>query len=89
MPASEVVKKATAAGVKVTTAYVYVIRSQARRKAGKSSAHHGRSSSHKTTHTVGSHRAEDLLRAVAAELGLAHAMTILKAEHDRVHRLLS
>ncbi len=42
----------------------------------------------KSHHAVGNHKADDLLRAVAAELGLARAITILQAEHDRVHRIL-
>ncbi len=85
MPAKEIVEKAKAAGVKLTTAYVYVLRSQSRKKRG------GRKVTHRlnaTVHVVGSHKAEDLLRAVAAELGLANAIAILRSEHDRVHRML-
>ncbi len=83
MAAKEIVEKAKAAGVKLTTAYVYVLRSQSRKKPGGKAVH-----KQSRTSRVGNHKAEDLLRAVAAELGLANAMSILQSEQDRVHRML-
>src|ERR1700679_274772 len=85
LPAKEVVAKGKAAGVSLTVAHVYAIRSGAKARKSKGRKAHS-SNGHATVrhHAVGSHKAEDLLRAVASELGLAHAMSILKAEHDRV-----
>jgi hypothetical protein len=42
MPASEVVAKAKAAGIKLTDRYVYVIRSKAKGRAGKPAGRRGR-----------------------------------------------
>ena len=93
MPAKEIVAKGKAAGVKLTDAFVYAIRSAAKRKAHKGAPKHAAPRKRAITrstngHKVGGHAAEELLKAVAAELGLSHAMSILQAEHDKVHRLL-
>jgi len=92
MPAKDVVAKGKAAGISLSVAHVYAIRSDAKKRKAKGAAKAAhKKTSHataRTNHAVGNHKAEDLLRAVAAELGLSHAMSILKAEHDRVHRLL-
>jgi len=87
-PAKEIVAKGKAANVKLSLAYVHTIRSIARRKKGGGSARGHRVVSAHAGHRVGSSDAETLLKAVAAELGLANAMTILQREHDRVHRLI-
>jgi hypothetical protein len=91
MSAKDVVAKGKVAGVTLSVAHVYAIRSDAKKRKA-----HGKHASVKVkkhsvtnrSHAVGSHAAEELLKAVASELGLSHAMAILKAEHDRVHRLL-
>lgn len=77
MPAKEVVDKAKDAGLKLTTAYVYVIRSQAR--TGTSKAEPA---------ARGSKDAEARLVAVASELGLTRSIAILTREKDRVMKLL-
>ncbi len=93
MPAKQVVEKGKAAGVKLTDAFVYAIRSNAKRKSrkGPKAAAPTRRAVVRPTngsHNVAGHGAEELLKAVASELGLSRAMEILKGEHDRVHRLL-
>lgn len=86
MPAKDVVAKGKAAGVALTDGFVYAIRSSAKRKAkGAGATRHGRIGN---GHAVGSHTAEELLKAAAAELGLSRAMSILQTEHEKVHRLL-
>ena len=82
MKASQVVAKAKAAGIKLTTAYVYAIRSDA------SAAKKSKKPAAVAPAGTRSHSAEDLLRSVAAEVGLSRAITLLQAEHDRVARLL-
>lgn len=84
MSARVVVAKAKAAGIPMTDKLVWAIRSDARKKKG----HAPKKKAARATSKHSSHTAAELLRAVAAELGLSHAMAILKAEHDRVHRLL-
>lgn len=79
MPAKEVVDKAKEAGLKLTTAYVYVIRSQARssgkeRKNGPPSR--------------GSKVAQARLIAAASELGISRSIELLTAEKTRLTRLL-
>jgi hypothetical protein len=82
-PAKDVVAKAKAAGLSLSEPYVYNVRATSKRASGKSSggARRGRPSVHQS--------AENLLRAVAANIGLAQSLQILQAEHDRVRRLLS
>jgi hypothetical protein len=78
MPAKEVVEKAKEAGHKLSVAYVYVIRSQARtgRKKGPAAK----------TNTNGNAQAR--LLAAASELGLTRSIELLTAEKARVVRLL-
>lgn len=82
MKASAVVAKAKAAGLKLSTAYVYAIRSAGSKKGAKRAA---TKSDGRATSRGG---AEDLLRSVAAEVGLSRAIALLQSEHDRVARLL-
>ena len=78
MPAKQVVEKAKEAGLKLTTAYVYVIRSQARGNGAAKAAAGPRPSK----------SAEARLIAVASELGLTRSIEILSREKERVMRLL-
>jgi hypothetical protein len=80
MPARDVVAKAKIAGMSVTEAYVYAIRSAAKRtnRAARRPAAH-------VSQPVSSSGAEALLQAVAAEIGLGRAIELLKAERARVH----
>src|SRR5688572_753402 len=87
MPAKEVVEKGKADGVSLSVEYVYSIRNAARVAAKKTNAGEaprrpGRppKAAALTLSSVGSSsRVEDLLRAVAAELGLSHAIGLLQA----------
>ena len=79
MPAKQVVEKAKEAGLKLTTAYVYVIRSQARtggKKASPSAAPRP------------SKDAEAKLIEAASEIGLTRSIEVLTREKERVMRLL-
>ena len=81
MPAKEVVEKAKDAGLKLSAAYVYVIRSQGRTGgAGKPKAARASKSSNKG--------AEARLLAVAGELGLSRSIEVLQAEKARLMKLL-
>jgi hypothetical protein len=100
MAAKDVVAKAKEAGIAITDKYVHTIRYNAKagkKKAGKAvgAAKRGpgrpkgsKNGTRKLAHAVGAHGAEDLLKAVAAEIGLVHAISVLTAEHERVHRIL-
>jgi hypothetical protein len=94
-PAKEVVAKAKSQGIHLTDAYVYNVRATSR--AGKKSfngsstknknknKNKSRSKTKRLTLKVGRGRsAEDLLRLVAAQLGIARAIAVLQAEHARV-----
>ncbi|HEX7666488.1 MAG TPA: hypothetical protein VF407_18305 [Polyangiaceae bacterium] len=90
-PAKEVVAKAKAEGMVLSEAYVYNVRATSKSKKGGGRGRPGRPAtktgpSARVSHGRGG--AEELLRAVAAELGLAHAISILEAEHSRVRRLI-
>jgi outer membrane receptor for Fe3+-dicitrate len=89
----EIIARAKAEGIKINLDYVYKVRSSS--KAGKAKT--------KTETRVATPRrkgvavarpiatassAEDLLRAVAAEIGLARAMEILAAERARVRAVI-
>ncbi len=96
MPAKEVVAKAKADGITLSEAYVYNVRATSKtKKTGGGRGRGGRrgpapKSSPTATVRVSPGRgsAEELLRAVAAELGLAHAISVLETEHSRVRRLI-
>jgi hypothetical protein len=99
MSAKDVVTKAKDAGISITDKYVHTIRYNAKssKKKGGGRGAAGavrrgpgrpKGSGAGRAHAVGSHHAEDLLKAVAAEIGLVRAISILTSEHDRVHRLL-
>lgn len=79
LSALEVSEQAKAAGIKVSAAYVYSIRAAAKART--------RGLVRPADHVV-PHGAEDLLRAIGAELGLGHAIELLKAERAKVSRLL-
>jgi len=101
-PAKEVVAKAKAQGISLTNAYVYNVR--ATWKAATTSAKRTpsrerhpdpapargmrRKRGPATIHLDGVRSVEDLLRSVAAELGLVRAIQVLQGEHVRVRKLL-
>lgn len=89
-PAKEVVARARSQGLHLTDAYVYNVRATSK-KAGRKSPKRAlpKRKTNALTIKVGRGRkAEDLLRAVAAELGLVRAIAVLQAEHARVRKLL-
>lgn len=87
----EIVEKAKAAGIKLDVGYVYNVRGAAKTRAKKRRAA-AKSPALSTVVNTGpwsvSQHAETLLRAVAAEIGLGHAIELLHAERARVAALL-
>jgi hypothetical protein len=93
MSAKEVVAKAKALGITLTDAYVYNVRATSKAGKAKSSRRVSTGSRSRKGRTItvrlsGARAAEDLLRAVAAELGLARAIAVLEADHARIRKLL-
>jgi hypothetical protein len=90
-PAKDVVKQAKALGLSLSINYVYNIRGAAKMATKKKRA----AAKSPAVGTVANGRgsrvsanAENLLRAVAAEIGLAPAIAILEGERARVHAVL-
>jgi hypothetical protein len=86
-PAKEVVKQAKAAGIKLGVSYVYNIRGAAKTAAKKKRAAATTPTARPLAKAGGSSvsaSAENLLVAVAAELGLGRAVDVLQSERGRV-----
>jgi len=83
IPAKAVVAQAKAAGMKLSANYVYLIRAAAKENRGSVRA--GRSVPRPIT-SVSS--VENLLKAVAAEIGLGPAIGILQGERARVRAVI-
>lgn len=85
MPAKDVVEKAKAVGLKLTPGYVYEIRSASKRPKRSArvrlAASNGMSTSPRKARAMD---ADEVLRAVAAEIGLSRAIAILQEQHRRV-----
>lgn len=86
MTAKDVVAKGKAAGVKLSTAYVYVIRANAKRGSSKKTA--SRESAQSVMPSRRS-RSEEVLLGAAAVVGLSHALEVLRNERTRVHRMIA
>jgi hypothetical protein len=90
----EIVEDAKAAGMKLDVGYVYSVRGYAKSKGkAKVTKQAARRSTAKEAPPVArrittSSKAEDLLRAIAAEVGLGRAIELLEAERARVHAVL-
>jgi hypothetical protein len=85
MPAKAVVEKGKAQGMPMSIAYVYSIRTAAKAAARRG----GLSGVPGRRPVVGRGGAvEDLLRAVASELGLSRALAILEGEQAKVRAVL-
>jgi hypothetical protein len=85
-PAKEVVKQAKALGMKLTESYVYNVRGAAK-KTAKAKRADAKSPAVRVANggaSRGSTSAENLLKAVAAEIGLGPAIEILAGERARV-----
>jgi hypothetical protein len=90
MPAKEVVAKAKAAGLSVSDNYVYTLRYEAKKRAGKTPGKpkgSKRTASVKSTN-VSSNGVEDLLRAAASEIGLSRAISILQEQQNSLRTVL-
>lgn len=92
-PAKEVVAKAKEAGIALTDMYVYNVRSTSKASAKKSNGQEP--GSRAVTSARGPHKAavatgsvEELLKAIAAEIGLGRAIAVLQGERDRVRAVL-
>lgn len=86
-PAKEVVKQAKAAGIKIGISYVYNIRGAAKSKRAPAKSPAVGAVTSGASWSIAAH-AENLLRAVAAEIGLGSAIEILRGERERVHAAL-
>lgn len=96
LKAKEIVEQAKAAGLDISAPYVYILRGATKKRAAKAASgatkrKPGRpkgSVRHAQAHASPS-RAEALLKAIAAEIGLSRALSILEAEHARVKAVLA
>jgi hypothetical protein len=90
----QIVVKGKAEGIKLAASYVYNVRGYDKAKTKKKTTKLAvRRSAERTGPPVvrpitASTKAEDLLRAVAAEVGLGRAIELLEAERARVHAVL-
>ncbi len=91
-PAKEVVAKGKERGMTLTESYVYNVRGAAKAAKRKRTGSLRSAVVARPVAATASGRtglsAEDLLRAVGAELGLARAIDVLHAERARVHAVL-
>jgi hypothetical protein len=93
----EIVEDAKADGLKLAVGYVYNVRGQDKTLAKKkravtatskhASATSTPTASHAIPRSAGTH-AETLLRAVAAEVGIGHAIEILQGERARIRAII-
>jgi len=94
LPVKEVIAKARANGMKATESNIYRVRRTFAGPGAKasssppSSASAPRRGRPPSVGGGGSSRAEDLLRSVAAEIGLGRALEMLTAERARVKALI-
>jgi hypothetical protein len=89
-PASEVVRQAKAAGIKIGISYIYNIRGAAKMKAKRKRATAKSPAAAPLTNGGGSRvsaSAENLLKAVAAEIGLGRSIELLHDERGWVHSI--
>lgn len=93
MSAAEVVAKAKAEGVKLLPGLVYEVRRKAKEKRGVGPKPAARRATKRAAPAVArpittSSKTENLLHAVAAEVGLGRAIELLEAERARVHAVM-
>jgi hypothetical protein len=84
----EIVEDAKAAGVELSVGYVYNLRGAGTKASKKTTAPSPTTKVASVSAKPGSLSVEDLLRAVAAELGLGRAMEILQGERARVRAVM-
>lgn len=88
LTAREVVDKARAAGITLTATYVYNVRSGSKGRSVSAARAGGAPSGNGVVRHATGRSAEHVLRAVAAELGLARAIALLEDERRHVRRLI-
>jgi hypothetical protein len=86
MPAKLVVEKAKARGMTISVMYVYSIRRAARVSGERASRALPSRAGHSAALSSG--RVEDLLKALASELGLSRAIAVLEGEQRKVRMVL-
>jgi hypothetical protein len=87
----QIVEKARASSIKLDVGYVYNVRGSdkvAAKKRGDARVATARSSTNVPRPIITTSRVEDLLKAVAAELGLGSAIEILLGERARVRAVI-
>lgn len=89
----EIVEDAKAAGLKLDVTYVYGVRGYDKKAGRKEMRTAARRSTARTPLPIArpistTSKAEDLLRAVAAEVGLGRAIELLEGERARVHSIM-
>ncbi len=90
MPAKDVVAKAKARGLSVTTKHVYVIRSEAKKKKGKASKHSSAASAqHAALSQGGGGSAAANFRKLVLALGVPKARALLADVERRLNALLA
>jgi hypothetical protein len=89
LTAREVVDKAKAGGITLTTTYVYNVRGKSKKRRAKARPASRTSNKPRATNGARAGGAEDVLRAVAAEIGLARAIALLEDERRSVRRLIA
>jgi len=93
LSAKEVVAKGKAAGISLSDAHVYAIRSDAKKRKAKAAGKVTRATPKKTahathnTHGVGQGDIE-VLRNLAAKIGVPRVLAVLEAERERALRIL-
>jgi hypothetical protein len=84
--AADVVKKGKAQGIKFSPQLVYNVRRGSKATKGKATKTERATTS--AAHKSPATKVEDLLRAVAAEIGLGRAIDLLQADRARVQAVL-
>ncbi len=90
---ADIIAAGKKAGLNISTSLVYMVRGAGKKRGRKEMRMAARRSTARTAPAVArpiksSTKAEDLLRAVAAEVGLGRAIELLEAERARVHAVL-
>jgi hypothetical protein len=85
LPGKEVVERARAAGIELTEQYVYIARSNARKKAGMG---RGRKKAAAVSAPDGSSACEREFRRLAVEMGVSKADAVLEETKKRLAKLI-
>jgi len=86
LTARQIVAKAKEQGIKMGEPYVYNVRAYGKKRHGRRAA--GRRTPSVARPITTPAAAEDLLKAVAAEIGLGQALDVLQAEREKVQSVL-